>query len=307
MFPMKDKYRVLMHWSCGRLSTIQQAFWKTALMAAIICCSSQTGGAAVLSVTNSFTITASHFLGAPIGLGANAAYSDTGSAAIPMFDPDMGVLREVSVNISTVSPTFTGQITTAANLIGVSVGFTQTQQLQCSVSNVLASNSGPVIGPVNQLASLPIGTTAVVVATNPATINSFFDFTNSPQLAAFTGTGGPNPVGTFSIDVNLQSTNVLGVVSLLSTIKENGTYPIQIVTTYTYTPYGPPSMSIGSSGGKFVLNWPSHALGYELEASPSLINPQWSIITNGLIYSNGTYTYAPSLSALQMYFRLVAP
>jgi uncharacterized repeat protein (TIGR03803 family) len=66
-----------------------------------------------------------------------------------------------------------------------------------------------------------------------------------------------------------------------------------------------PQLAITVSGSNVILMWPTNTTGFTLQATTSLLAPNWSTVSPGPVPINGQNTVTTSVSGPQMFYRLI--
>ena len=105
---------------------------------------------------------------------------------------------------------------------------------------------------------------------------------------------GPAPTNVF---------NAMGVFMQESGSSTDGTFGYELFVQEIFTNIA--VLTIGNQGGSPVISWPSVLTHYQLQASDSLANPNWTTLTNVPVVVNSNNTVSVSAGASQQFYRLM--
>jgi hypothetical protein len=265
----------------------------------VLCLAQYDALAGSISYTNAVTLATEHTLTAPIGVGASDQYTDIATSALPLFPANLGALQSVSISVGTTNATFDGDV--SCSLIGLSIGYSQIQQIECAMTNWVTNLIGASVGPSNQVGSVQLGYSQFTTTTNPASLNMSMLLTDSAQLAAFTGSGGA-----FNMEWKLNSTYTLGGVSVGTTMHGSGNYPIQVSVTYIYLPVlSITPMAMPGPNSSLLLSYATNAENLVIQTSTNLLT--WYSLTNTVSVSNGNCNVMLPFNQNLQFFRLGTP
>jgi hypothetical protein len=117
-------------------------------------------------------------------------------------------------------------------------------------------------------------------------------------------TGGQGGTSAFSCSVPAGATLLIDV----NEVNQNsGTLPFTL--TVSGLPCPAPSLALTPihPAPSVRVNWPTWAGGFELQSTPSLAPPSWSIVTNEPIESNGSFSVTNTAPPPNKFYRLIKP